>query len=229
MARLRLRVTPPPRQHPTAPWLGPTSKQWFHHSAKGPPTPAPSSDMERPAHTCDPPPGSVSSSFGGHTMKHVGSHLPDQGSNLCTLQQKHQVPTTGPPGKSRLPCLQSPVICLPPALGPSFPPCLPLSIHLVCQITCLSGHPPQMRPAVSAALTGSAQREWTRAWRGRYLLGRGGSPELALVVWTGPEGQHTAGVQEPATETLGLDSIKPWCSALQFCRSITGLRAAARR
>ena len=123
MARLRLRVTRQPSQHPTAPWLGPTSKQWFHHSAKGQPTPAPSSDVERPAHTCDPPPGSVSSSFGGHTMKHVGSHLPDQGSNLCTLQQKHQVPTTGPPGKSRLPCLPSPVICLPPALGPSFPPC----------------------------------------------------------------------------------------------------------
>lgn len=35
-------------------------------------------------------------------LHHVfaGPHFPDQGSNPCSLQQKHRVPTTRPPGKS---------------------------------------------------------------------------------------------------------------------------------
>ena len=32
--------------------------------------------------------------------QHEGSQFPDQGSNLCPLQWKHRVLTTGPPGKS---------------------------------------------------------------------------------------------------------------------------------
>ena len=36
----------------------------------------------------------------GHTMQHVGSYFPGQGLNLCRLQWKHRVATTGPPGKS---------------------------------------------------------------------------------------------------------------------------------
>ena len=33
-------------------------------------------------------------------MRHAGSYFPDQGSNLCPLQWKSGVLTTGPPGKS---------------------------------------------------------------------------------------------------------------------------------
>ena len=33
-------------------------------------------------------------------MWHVGSYFPDQGSNLCPLQWKHRVSTTGRPGKA---------------------------------------------------------------------------------------------------------------------------------
>ena len=34
------------------------------------------------------------------TVKHVGSQFPNQGSNLCSLQWKHRILTTGSPGKS---------------------------------------------------------------------------------------------------------------------------------
>ena len=37
--------------------------------------------------------------FFGHAMQHAGSSFPDQGSNLCPLQWKHGVLTTGLPGK----------------------------------------------------------------------------------------------------------------------------------
>ena len=36
----------------------------------------------------------------GNTSKHVGTCFPNQGSNLCRLQWKYGVLTTGPPGKS---------------------------------------------------------------------------------------------------------------------------------
>ena len=35
-------------------------------------------------------------------MQHVGSEFPDQGSNLCSLQWKCRVLTTGLPGKSHI-------------------------------------------------------------------------------------------------------------------------------
>ena len=38
----------------------------------------------------------------GCTAQHAGSYFPDQGSNLCPLQSKCRVLTTGPPGKSLL-------------------------------------------------------------------------------------------------------------------------------
>ena len=38
--------------------------------------------------------------FFGHTIQHVGTQFPHQGSKLCPLQCKHRVPTTGPPRKS---------------------------------------------------------------------------------------------------------------------------------
>ena len=38
--------------------------------------------------------------FLGHTAQHEGSESPDQRSNLCPLQRKRRVLTTGPPGKS---------------------------------------------------------------------------------------------------------------------------------
>ena len=44
-----------------------------------------------------------------HTIRHVGSQFPDQGSNPCPLQWKGGVLTTGPPGKSRRRCLSLPV------------------------------------------------------------------------------------------------------------------------
>ena len=37
--------------------------------------------------------------FCGHTLQDVGSQFPAQGSNLCPLQQKHQILNTTPPGK----------------------------------------------------------------------------------------------------------------------------------
>ena len=37
--------------------------------------------------------------FCGHTLQDVGSQFPAQGSNLCPLQQKHQILNTRPPGK----------------------------------------------------------------------------------------------------------------------------------
>ena len=43
----------------------------------------------------------------GHTARHAGSQFPDQGSNLCPLQWKRRVLTTGPPGKSPGVCLLS--------------------------------------------------------------------------------------------------------------------------
>ena len=39
----------------------------------------------------------------GHTVQHVGSQFPDQGSNLHPLHWKHGILISGPPGKS-LPC-----------------------------------------------------------------------------------------------------------------------------
>ena len=36
----------------------------------------------------------------GHATRYAGSYFPDQGSNLCPLQWKYGVLTTGPPGKS---------------------------------------------------------------------------------------------------------------------------------
>ena len=38
--------------------------------------------------------------FFGCTVRHLGSHFPDQGLNPCPVQWKHGVLTTGPPGKS---------------------------------------------------------------------------------------------------------------------------------
>ena len=38
--------------------------------------------------------------FFGYDVWHVGSWFPQQGSNLCPLQWKRRVSTTGPPGKS---------------------------------------------------------------------------------------------------------------------------------
>ena len=39
--------------------------------------------------------------FFGCASRHAGSQFPDQGSNLCPLQWKHRVLTTGLPGNSR--------------------------------------------------------------------------------------------------------------------------------
>ena len=39
--------------------------------------------------------------FFGYTMRHAGSYLPDRGSNLCPLQWKPGVLTTGPPGQTQ--------------------------------------------------------------------------------------------------------------------------------
>ena len=37
-----------------------------------------------------------------HTMWHVGSYFPDQGSNQCSLKWEHRVLTTGQPWKGLL-------------------------------------------------------------------------------------------------------------------------------
>ena len=39
----------------------------------------------------------------GHTAQHIGSYIPDQGSNLCPLHWKHEILTTRPSGKSQIP------------------------------------------------------------------------------------------------------------------------------
>ena len=47
----------------------------------------------------------------GHAPRHVGSLFPDQGLNLCPLQWKRRVLTTGPPGKSLATPLLTPPCC----------------------------------------------------------------------------------------------------------------------
>ena len=39
----------------------------------------------------------------GHTAQHIGSYIPDQGSNLCPLHWKQEILTTRPSGKSQIP------------------------------------------------------------------------------------------------------------------------------
>ena len=132
MARLRLRVTPQPSQHSTRPWLGPTSKQRFHQ---------PHAQMWRGLPTYAIPHLAVSSSFGGHTMKHTGSYplTRDQTDTPCSSSA-----TSWPLGRQGGPGSLVPEPChLPPcSLGlPSHHASLCPSISFVRSHVCLVIHP----------------------------------------------------------------------------------------
>ena len=53
-----------------------------------------------------------------HTERHVGSYFPDQGKNLCPLQWKYGILTTGLPQKSLMRIFKSVCLEMTPHLGP---------------------------------------------------------------------------------------------------------------